>query len=76
MEKEQIQENGYLFKDHCEALLKVFLKGKPGEFYNIGSNKNLNNLQITKELIKFQKIKLKLEKRSILYSLMIALGMI
>jgi dTDP-glucose 4,6-dehydratase len=38
-------------KDHCEALLKVFLKGKTGEFYNIGSNKNLNNLQVSKELI-------------------------
>ena len=44
-------------KDHCEALLKVFKKGKIGEFYNIGSNKNLNNLQVTKELIKcFKKI--------------------
>jgi dTDP-glucose 4,6-dehydratase len=38
-------------KDHCEALLKVFTKGKIGEFYNIGSNKNLNNLQVSKELI-------------------------
>ncbi len=38
-------------KDHCEALLKVFTKGKVGEFYNIGSNKNLNNLQVSKELI-------------------------
>ena len=38
-------------KDHCEALLKVFTKGKIGEFYNIGSNKNLNNLQVTKELV-------------------------
>ena len=39
-------------KDHCAALLKVFQKGKIGEFYNIGSNKNLNNLEITKALIK------------------------
>jgi len=39
-------------KDHCEALLKVYQKGKIGEFYNIGSNKNLNNLEITKALIK------------------------
>jgi dTDP-glucose 4,6-dehydratase len=39
-------------KDHCEALIKVFSKGKIGEFYNIGSNKNLNNLQVTKELLK------------------------
>ncbi|MDC2997940.1 dTDP-glucose 4,6-dehydratase [Candidatus Pelagibacter sp.] len=42
-------------KDHCEALLKVFQRGKLGEFYNIGSNKNLNNLQVTKELIKNSK---------------------
>ncbi len=42
-------------KDHCEALLKVFIKGKVGEFYNIGSNKNLNNLQVSKELINISK---------------------
>jgi len=41
--------------DHCEALLKVFKKGKIGEFYNIGSNKNLNNLEICKALIKIAK---------------------
>jgi dTDP-glucose 4,6-dehydratase len=39
-------------EDHCEALYKVFLNGKIGEFYNIGSNRNLNNIQITKMLIK------------------------
>ena len=39
-------------KDHCEALIKVFLRGEIGEFYNIGSNKNMNNLQVTKELLK------------------------
>jgi dTDP-glucose 4,6-dehydratase len=37
--------------DHCEALIKVFKFGKNGSFYNIGSNINLNNLQITKKLI-------------------------
>ena len=42
-------------KDHCEALIKVFQKGKVGEFYNIGSNKNLNNLQVCKSLIKVSK---------------------
>ena len=42
-------------KDHCEALLKVFTKGKIGEFYNIGSNQNLNNLQVTKTLLKVSK---------------------
>ena len=38
-------------KDHCDALLKVYQKGKVGEFYNIGSNYNLNNLQITKKIM-------------------------
>jgi dTDP-glucose 4,6-dehydratase len=42
-------------KDHCEALLQVFTKGKIGEFYNIGSNKNLNNLQVSKALIDISK---------------------
>ena len=42
-------------KDHCEALLKVFNNGKVGEFYNIGSNKNLNNIQICKTLLKISK---------------------
>ena len=47
-------------KDHCEALIKVFLKGNNGEFYNIGSNKNLSNLQVTKELLKKSKKLIKL----------------
>ena len=42
-------------QDHCEALLKVFEKGKTGEFYNIGSNKNLNNLEICQSLLKIAK---------------------
>ena len=50
-------------KDHCEALLKVFIKGKIGEFYNIGSNKNLNNLEVTKEILKVSKNLTKLGKK-------------
>ncbi len=42
-------------KDHCEALLQVYIKGKIGNFYNIGSNKNLNNIQVTKEILKVSK---------------------
>tara|TARA_B110001450_G_scaffold169537_1_gene158007 strand:+ start:1443 stop:2459 length:1017 start_codon:yes stop_codon:yes gene_type:complete len=38
-------------KDHCEALIKIFEKGKIGNFYNIGSNKNQTNLEICKMLI-------------------------
>jgi len=48
--------------DHCEALLKVFQKGKIGDFYNIGSNKNLNNLDICKNLIKIAKKRIKIGK--------------
>ena len=50
-------------KDHCEALLKVFKKGKIGEFYNIGSNKNLNNLQVSRELINISKKMIKIGKK-------------
>ena len=50
-------------KDHCEALLKVFTKGKIGEFYNIGSNKNLNNIQVSKELINISKSVNKIGKK-------------
>ena len=50
-------------KDHCEALLKIFKKGKIGEFYNIGSNKNLNNLQVSRELINISKKMIKIGKK-------------
>ena len=41
--------------DHCEALLKIFKKGKIGESYNVGSNKNIKNIDIAKKLIKISK---------------------
>ena len=42
-------------EDHCEALILVSKKGKIGNFYNIGSNKNFNNLDVSKNLIKIAK---------------------
>ena len=42
-------------EDHCEALLDVFKKGKIGNFYNIGSNEDLNNLNVCKKLLKIGK---------------------
>ena len=51
-------------KDHCEALIKVFTKGKVGEFYNIGSNKNLTNLQVSRELINVSKSIIKIGKKA------------
>ena len=51
-------------EDHCSALLKVFKKGKIGEFYNIGSNKNLNNLEICKTLLKVSKKLVNIHKQT------------
>jgi len=48
--------------DHCDALIKVFKKGKLGEFYNIGSNYNLDNLDVVKKLINVAKIKMNIGK--------------
>ena len=42
-------------KDHCEALLKIFHKGKIGQFYNIGSNKNLSNIEVCKNILNVSK---------------------
>tara|TARA_Y100000590_G_scaffold361461_1_gene418138 strand:- start:640 stop:1656 length:1017 start_codon:yes stop_codon:yes gene_type:complete len=45
-------------QDHCKALLLIYLKGKIGESYNVGSGKNLKNIDIAKKLIKIGKNKL------------------
>jgi len=47
-------------KDHCEALYKIFMKGKTGEFYNIGSNFNLENIAVVKKLLNIAKRKIKI----------------
>ena len=38
-------------EDHCRAL-KSLAKGKIGENYNIGSNINLTNIELTKLILK------------------------
>ena len=43
--------------DHCRALLSIFLKGKIGESYNVGSGFNVKNIDIAKKLLKIAKIK-------------------
>jgi len=48
--------------DHCEALIKIFNQGKIGQFYNIGSNKNFSNIEITKMLLKISQNYIKLKK--------------
>tara|TARA_Y100000590_G_scaffold311278_1_gene351691 strand:- start:148 stop:1161 length:1014 start_codon:yes stop_codon:yes gene_type:complete len=48
--------------DHCEALIKVYKSGKIGEFYNVGSNYNIDNLTVVKKLISVAKKKINLGK--------------
>ncbi len=43
--------------DHCEALFRLYLKGKVGQSYNIGSNKNLRNIELVKKILKIIKMK-------------------
>ncbi len=38
--------------DHCEALIKLFFKGKSGEKYNIGSDINCSNNFLVKKILK------------------------
>ena len=50
--------------DHCEALLKLFFKGKKGEKYNVGSGINCSNIFIIKKILKiFRNKKIKIGKK-------------
>ena len=51
-------------QDHCEALLLIYIKGKIGESYNIGSGKNLNNIQISENLLNVAKKYIKLQPKT------------
>ena len=44
-------------EDHCEGLFLIYKKGRNGESYNIGTNNNIKNLNLTKLLIKIVKKK-------------------
>ena len=41
--------------DHCEALFTLYLKGKNGESYNVGSGINLKNIDLVKKILKICK---------------------
>lgn len=52
-------------EDHCEALFRLYLRGKDGESYNVGSGVNLQNINLVKKIIKICKImKIKIGKKS------------
>ena len=53
--------------DHCEALFALYLKGKNGNSYNVGSGLNLKNLELVKKILKIcKKMKIKIGKKSII----------
>ena len=41
--------------DHCEALLRLYLKGKMGESYNVGTGVNLRNKDLVMKILKICK---------------------
>ncbi len=43
-------------EDHCEALFMLYLRGKSGESYNIGSGINISNIDLIKKLLKLSKL--------------------
>jgi dTDP-glucose 4,6-dehydratase len=54
-------------EDHCEALFMLYLKGISGESYNVGSGKNLKNIDLVKNILKIcKKINIKIGKKTII----------
>lgn len=49
-------------EDHCKGIFVIYKKGKNGESYNIGTGISLNNLNLTKILLKIVKRKIKIGK--------------
>ena len=44
-------------KDHCDAMYNIYKKGKIGESYNVGSNTNLKNINIVRNILSIFKRK-------------------
>ena len=42
-------------EDHCEALFMLYLRGKSGESYNVGSGINVRNIDLVKKILKLSK---------------------
>ncbi len=52
-------------EDHCQALFTLYLKGRNGESYNVGSGINLKNIDLVKKIIKiFKSMKIKIGNNS------------
>ena len=51
-------------EDHCKGLFDIYKKGITGESYNIGTNNNISNLNLTKLLLKIvEKKRIKIGKK-------------
>ena len=62
MQKVKIR-NGYI-NDHCAALFRLYLKGKSGENYNVGSGINLKNKDLVKKILKIcRSVNIKIGKK-------------
>jgi len=53
--------------DHCEALFMLYLKGKSGESYNIGSGTNIKNIDLVKKILKIFKFNKIYKKNKIIF---------
>ena len=52
-------------EDHCEALFMLYLKGKSGESYNVGSGVNVRNIDLVKKVLRLSKeMKIKIGKKT------------
>jgi len=52
-------------EDHCEALFKLYLKGKIGKSYNVGSGVNLRNIDLVKRILSICKVmNIKIRKKT------------
>ena len=50
--------------DHCDALIKLFFRGRSGEKYNIGSGINCSNIFLVKKILKsFKDKKIKIDNK-------------
>ena len=52
-------------EDHCRALFTLYLRGKSGESYNVGTNVNMRNIDLVKKILKiFKSMKIKIGKKT------------
>tara|TARA_B100000963_G_scaffold98565_2_gene85136 strand:- start:1990 stop:3015 length:1026 start_codon:yes stop_codon:yes gene_type:complete len=52
-------------EDHCEALFRLYLKGKIGKSYNVGTGVNLRNIDLVKRILSICKVmNIKIRKKT------------